>query len=435
MNSSHTSSVILTDVLQAKPAASKASEMHAEAPIASPFDSVYADETASLGRDHQGNSRNIKALDKRDVGTENHDQETAKEDLEDDLGAIPPKFTSLEEDRPSASSVLSDGTQSDDDSNYSSEELFGISIALPSSLSKDQTGSRLPPRGKELPAQISVQNDPSVTAMPNTLEPTNRIGELIEEPMILRSDIDIAASSIRKSIDEDALDRPLGLKTKNSSTEFTQLDLEKPIETLKTRTTSELLSEHLVSDSLRSAKDSSTSVTASNSGNPGLISAAAIDSPSASQRQFGTLESTEELVSSLNIRNSSSEWSGVIGNKVRWMRNAGVTSAEIQLHPAELGTIEIKIVTEDQQARISFVTSSTAAKDMIEETIPRLKDQLAENGLELDQSDVSGKKDSQESKKDGQQSLIAEQLIQREPDLELTTIGQTTRIGQIDRYI
>lgn len=41
----------------------------------------------------------------------------------------------------------------------------------------------------------------------------------------------------------------------------------------------------------------------------------------------------------------SPEWNKQLSNRIRWMGNLKISSAELKLHPAELGTIEIKIST------------------------------------------------------------------------------------------
>jgi len=100
-----------------------------------------------------------------------------------------------------------------------------------------------------------------------------------------------------------------------------------------------------------------------------------------------------------------------------------------------LGSIEIKIVTEDQLARISFITSSAAARDIIEESLPKLRDSLADSGLELDQSDISQKENGDKPARQDQQTLPNNQKIEREMEHEFTASPISPRIGQVDRYV
>jgi flagellar hook-length control protein FliK len=92
---------------------------------------------------------------------------------------------------------------------------------------------------------------------------------------------------------------------------------------------------------------------------------------------------------SINSTAGSAQWNTQLSHRIRWMSSANISTAELKLHPAELGTIEIKITTEDDQTKISFVASSTLAKDAIESSLPKLRDMLNGGGLQLSQSDVS----------------------------------------------
>ena len=83
------------------------------------------------------------------------------------------------------------------------------------------------------------------------------------------------------------------------------------------------------------------------------------------------------------------EMSAQLGSRIRWMSNFNISSAEMKLYPAELGTLEILITAEDDLARVNFVTSTSAAKEMIEASLPRLRELLAQSGLLLEHGDVA----------------------------------------------
>lgn len=140
----------------------------------------------------------------------------------------------------------------------------------------------------------------------------------------------------------------------------------------------------------------------------------------------------------LNVRGSSTDWSQAIGDKIRWMRNANASTAELHLNPAELGSIEIKIVTEDQQARVHFVASSPVAQEMIEESLSKLKELLAEHGIALDQSDVSQGEKQNDFAQDDRNAPARDSGTDSpfENEATLSTGAATiSRIGQVDRYV
>jgi flagellar hook-length control protein FliK len=82
-------------------------------------------------------------------------------------------------------------------------------------------------------------------------------------------------------------------------------------------------------------------------------------------------------------------WGQAMAERVVWMSNAKIQEAEIQLNPRELGPIGIKISMNNDQANVSFVAQHAATREALETAIPRLREMLSEQGLELGQSDIS----------------------------------------------
>ena len=101
----------------------------------------------------------------------------------------------------------------------------------------------------------------------------------------------------------------------------------------------------------------------------------------------------------LQLQSGAQEISAQLGSRIRWMGNLNLSSAELKLYPAELGTLEILITAEDDQARVNFVTSTSAAKEMIEASLPRLRELLGQSGLLLEQGDVTHRDLNQNSSK------------------------------------
>ncbi|MCI5107529.1 MAG: flagellar hook-length control protein FliK, partial [Pseudomonadales bacterium] len=92
---------------------------------------------------------------------------------------------------------------------------------------------------------------------------------------------------------------------------------------------------------------------------------------------------------SLTATAGSKEFDQQLSSRIRWMGNLKMSAAELKLHPAELGSIEVRISTEDDQTRVSFITSNNAAREVIENSMPRLRELLGDSGLQLEQGDVS----------------------------------------------
>ncbi|MBT8146742.1 MAG: flagellar hook-length control protein FliK, partial [Gammaproteobacteria bacterium] len=114
---------------------------------------------------------------------------------------------------------------------------------------------------------------------------------------------------------------------------------------------------------------------------------------------------------SLQLQPGTQDMSAQLGSRIRWMGNLNISSAELKLYPAELGTLEILITTEDDQARVNFVTSTTAAKEMIENSLPRLRELLGQSGMLLEQGDVTHR-DLSKNSSDSATQVVEESTVE-----------------------
>jgi flagellar hook-length control protein FliK len=126
--------------------------------------------------------------------------------------------------------------------------------------------------------------------------------------------------------------------------------------------------------------------------------------------------------------------------KIRWMVNARNSMAEIRLDPPELGSMQVRVNVSGDAASVSFIVQSQHAKDALADAMPRLKDMLAEQGINLGESEVRKDNSSQNGDGSGQQLAgngVPSQDIDGEFDEGSTVIEQSvTREakGGIDYY-
>jgi flagellar hook-length control protein FliK len=91
-----------------------------------------------------------------------------------------------------------------------------------------------------------------------------------------------------------------------------------------------------------------------------------------------------------------------LAEKVRWMINTKNLVAEIRLDPAELGSMHVKVTMSGESATVNFVVQSQQARDAVDTATPRLREMLAEKGIELGQSSVRQESDGQQGQGDGE---------------------------------
>jgi flagellar hook-length control protein FliK len=103
----------------------------------------------------------------------------------------------------------------------------------------------------------------------------------------------------------------------------------------------------------------------------------------------GLAATTEGAVDmALRTAPGQAEFGDEVAASMRVLVRDGVREARLQLHPAELGRLLVTISTDGDQAKVAFVTDTAAAREAIEQALPRLREALQQSGLQLAQSDV-----------------------------------------------
>lgn len=115
----------------------------------------------------------------------------------------------------------------------------------------------------------------------------------------------------------------------------------------------------------------------------GLQSAAA---PQAAAAHTGTAATT----ASLNAPIASDDWNQALGQHTLRLAGAGgQQQAQIQLHPRELGQINISVtVNSHNQAQLHFAAAHAHVREAVEAALPQLRQALAAGGLSLGQASV-----------------------------------------------
>lgn len=101
------------------------------------------------------------------------------------------------------------------------------------------------------------------------------------------------------------------------------------------------------------------------------------------------LAATPPLTPAMDLPPGNPRWDTQLGERVLWSVHRGLDKAQIQLHPQELGRVNVSLEVEHDQARVSFSVSQVQAAVMIEQALPRLRELFAHEGLNLAQVQVS----------------------------------------------
>ncbi|MEL4014734.1 flagellar hook-length control protein FliK [Dryocola clanedunensis] len=101
----------------------------------------------------------------------------------------------------------------------------------------------------------------------------------------------------------------------------------------------------------------------------------------------------------------SQEWQQAVSQQVTLFTRQGQQSAELRLHPEDLGQIQITLKLDDNQAQLQMTSPHGHVRAALEATLPTLRTALAESGIQLGQSSISsgGENFAQQQQQSGQQ--------------------------------
>ncbi|MGY8818029.1 MAG: flagellar hook-length control protein FliK [Pseudomonadales bacterium] len=77
-------------------------------------------------------------------------------------------------------------------------------------------------------------------------------------------------------------------------------------------------------------------------------------------------------------------WSEAVVDRVMWLSSQNLKSAEIQLDPAELGRMEVRIDMTKDQTQVTFLSPHAGVRDALEGQMQRLRDMFAQQGMTMD---------------------------------------------------
>jgi flagellar hook-length control protein FliK len=87
---------------------------------------------------------------------------------------------------------------------------------------------------------------------------------------------------------------------------------------------------------------------------------------------------------------SHPEWNKDLGDRIVWMNNRAIPTAEIKMNPQHLGPISVRIdVNQDHQANIVFTAQHAVVREAIEASIPKLREMMGAQQLDLVNVNIS----------------------------------------------
>lgn len=124
--------------------------------------------------------------------------------------------------------------------------------------------------------------------------------------------------------------------------------------------------------------------------------------------QIGALQSDKLLAVNQHIQSSnnllqqpldmqSKQTAAMMGERVMMMLSQGKQEIQIRLDPAELGSMLIKVQVQQDQVQLYIQTQIGLSKEILDQNMPRLREELAQQGVQLGETDVQ-QQEQQQSK-------------------------------------
>ncbi|MBC7503259.1 MAG: flagellar hook-length control protein FliK [Herminiimonas sp.] len=96
-------------------------------------------------------------------------------------------------------------------------------------------------------------------------------------------------------------------------------------------------------------------------------------------------QATEKLTPNVG----TAAWDQALGQKVVWMVAGAHTSATLTLNPPDLGPMHIVLSVNNTDATATFVAAQPEVRQALEAAMPKLREMLAEAGIQLGQASVN----------------------------------------------
>lgn len=326
-----------------------------------------------------------KKIDNKSKDRQNNEIKTVEKSNKDELQNKPVKNKVTDEDK---------------------AEITGDTVVI-EGVDDDRPGETLPSvTGSELPffnPEINLTDPGAILSTENTprqiAAPSNLIAQTdIELEAVGKLQVD---SSIQKQISMNE-DVPLILagnrEFKPLNVSVTTSEKIQMQDTAFNKLMSEVPAEEMITQAAKLQQVPSVSAMASN---PSAAQSTTLNPLLETNITNSTPQLGKVLSSAISTNIQNPNWSQQLTQQVSYMVKGGLQQAEIKLNPANLGPMEIKLSLQDDQASVQFITQHVVVRDALDAAIPKLKDMLEQQGLNLSDVDVStqseqqGREDSQ----------------------------------------
>ena len=123
-------------------------------------------------------------------------------------------------------------------------------------------------------------------------------------------------------------------------------------------------------------------------------------------------------------------------DKIQLMTKGGLQHAVIRLDPPELGALEIRIQVQQEQTQVQIVSSSPVVRDLLEQQAARLREALADQGLQLANLDVQDQRSQGQGESTNADDSGTDESTQAGSDGgDDPAVEMSQSLGLVDQYV
>jgi len=180
-------------------------------------------------------------------------------------------------------------------------------------------------------------------------------------------------------------------------------------------------------------------------GTVGGAKAASVDSANSADAQprlnalaqtSQTLAQTKPGIVSASVQTpvNSPEWGQAMSQRIMWLANRGISAAELQLNPRDLGPVDVRINVTGEQTTVQFSSPNAAVREALESSVVRLREMMESSGLDLADVNVSDQSQSEQAQADARDASGGSESTEKD-ELESGSESAVTQIIESDGLV
>ncbi len=133
------------------------------------------------------------------------------------------------------------------------------------------------------------------------------------------------------------------------------------------------------------------------------------------------------------------DFNDAVKEKVMVMIHQKIQQVDIQLDPPEFGNMQVRVNLQNEQAVVNFIVQNQQAKDALEQNIDKLKNMLADSGVDVGEANVkqqskqSNNENGEEQTADNNQGDSFDGDVEAQMDLNSLNVFKASSTG-VDYY-